>query len=161
MKKPNIQVAFDGVDGKVRFYKAVKIEGYEQGYALTYKDKDKKEQTCEFLREYRLHEINGIPTVGQCEGSVCAVEMFGDKVLDSPGENYALLLRTHLYSEGHKTLVGGMDIPWKWVLIGIVIIAVVLIGWKVIGGMGKEAPPAQSPAAIEQQMQKEAGGGGK
>jgi len=131
MKKPKIKIALRRTDGKMAFARVNRSESYEQGTMYHYKI-DGRLESCATLKDYKMEYFNGFHYVGQIEGNQTAVALLGNPDPDAPGENYALLLRTHLYAEGHKTLVGGISIPWGWVLAILGILIVVIIGVFVV-----------------------------
>lgn len=152
MKKPQLFIKLKRIDETVIDVPIKRSEGYELGYVHHYKLGGRWEYCAELKTYKRLKGDNGRLYIGQAEGNVTAVSFFGTAVPDAPGENYACLLRTHLYSEGHKTLVGGINIPWMWVIIGVAVVVVAVVGFKLIGG-SDEPPVEAEPIPIEERME--------
>lgn len=128
-------------DGITRLYPVKRSTGYDEGFVHHYKRKG-KEQYVATLQGYKIENFTGKNCIGQIEGHIPAVPLLGNPDFDSPGENYALLLRTHLLAEEAKQIRGGTEIPLKWIIIIVAIIAVGFIGYQFI----KPKPePTQAP----------------
>lgn len=152
MKKPRIEVWRRGQDNRIRPYPVVRNEGYADGFMVHFKVQERLEYVAvPWSYQYGINDRNGKLVVGALEGSVTAVSILGMPVENAPGEEYAALLRTHQYAEGHKQLFSTLNIPWKWLLAVLGILAVLAVVYFVFL-RGEEAPPATEPQDIPVQQ---------
>lgn len=154
MKKPELWIKLKRIDGNVVHVRVKQSEGYEQGFTHKYK-KDKRWEVCNELHGYKREWENGKLCIGQREGNVTAVALWGNPDPEAPGENYACLLRTHQFSEGHKTLVGGVQIPWMWLIIGLAVVVLAVVGFQYIKSMQNNPVNPEQPPATEQTITEE------
>jgi hypothetical protein len=68
--------------------------------------------------------------VGQLEGCVVCVPLFGQKYPDAPGEEYRMLLETKLDSQTLKSIAGKQQMPWLIILGIVVVIIIGILGYK-------------------------------
>jgi hypothetical protein len=172
LKNRNVQIALLEKGDNFKLYPIKRYEDYDKGTAYIFKRQGRLEY-CFTLHSYKPIRINGKLTIGQREGSVCAVNLyfspgiyalsspleaspiFDQVVPNSPGEEYAQLLRTHLISEETKTIVGATAIPWKIIIIIAIILIVVFVGYKIMSGGSAQVntesnnPPLTTEQAIK------------
>jgi hypothetical protein len=165
MRKPNLYVLLRKADGISVTQRLTRVEGYtnkvEGGedvlgfagyYTLSWRDKrilHKNEQYVFFTEDYRFEIIDGKRCVGQKEGSVGAVPIMPDKS-GAPGENYAVLLRTHAYADGYRTMKGDVKLPLMWIVIIVLLIVVVIGGLYYYRSISAEVVPGESTPGIEE-----------
>lgn len=75
---------------------------------------------------YNFHMVRGRVCCGQIEGDLAAVPLFGD-ANTTIGEEFAILLRTHAFSEAYKEMNSSFKIPLVAIIIIIVVVGIGLI----------------------------------
>lgn len=115
-------------NGLIKSYKVTRVSQYPDGYILEYKINDGKfkkvKQYCAILKTSKLETIDGKRGYYQVHGSVGHVPL-NQVPSDAPGDNYAILLRTHGLSEAYKSIASTLTINWKMLLI---IAAIAIVG---------------------------------
>lgn len=158
MNKPKLWVMLKLADDRVLTIRLSRIDGYTldgvRGFAGRYNLPKsecnrwrKSEQYVFFTDKTPREDIDGRLCLGEKEGSVGAVPFFGASS-DAPGENYAVLLRTHGLADAYRTLKGDMKIPWGIILIIVVAAMVAMLGLNYVKSMsvGESEPVFDSPA---------------
>jgi hypothetical protein len=135
-KTDYIVIVSDGLKGKP--YPITEIVGYNEGYALRYKNGDDKLDVVYVSRQFRFLEYEGKYLLGKRLGnnSGCEIDFEGAKIKegievigpstdpDCPGEDLSSLVRTDVLAIGYSTLTES-KVSRK--LIIIIIIAVIVI----------------------------------
>ncbi len=144
MNKPKLWVLLRKADGlsvtirieRVDSYTHEEVSGHAGYYYPPWVDRkkfQKAEQYVFFTENYVIESIDGKRCIGQKEGSCGAVAIMPQNS-SAPGENYALLMRTHAWTEGYRTLKGDKKVPWIMVLLGVVVAVVVIVGIMYLRG---------------------------
>jgi len=124
-----------------------KVIGYNEGYALRYKNGDNKLDTVYVDRNFRFLELEGKFYLGKRLGnnSGCQINIDGETIQASkgievigaprdpncPGEDLSALIRTDVMALGYNTITES-KINVKWVLIiGGIVAVIALIYWFV------------------------------
>ena len=114
-------------DGIVsRRFEVLKVEGYPDGYAYSYRNGNNQLDVVYAGLNYRpLEEPAPRMVILKRKGnSSAAVIMPTDA--DCPGEDLSSLVRTHLMALGYVTLYD-KQVPWKWILIAGAVIGIVAV----------------------------------
>ena len=139
LKKTKYSVLLLGADGETpREYPVIDIAGYNDGYAMRYKDGGGQLEVVYVPRKYKFREEGDVLLVGKRFGnnSACPIMYLGEPVdQDCPGEDLSAVARSDLIAMAIKTLVGKPNINWKMILIiaGVLIVLAVAI-YKFQGG---------------------------
>jgi hypothetical protein len=124
-----LRVMVKGITGGYTFHPVKKRSTYLRGSVFEYKYNKKINYTA-IGRDMVIPLVEGIPTLASYEDLIAGVNLFGERP-NSPGEELAVLIRTHIRTQATKTIAGKTEIPWKNILIvlgAVVILAVIGLG---------------------------------
>lgn len=162
MNKPKIWVMLKLADSRtitvrlneINAYTEKGVRGFAGKYVLPERERRKgrkSEQYVFFTDNYEIQDIDGRKTIGQKEGSTGAVVLLG-KNSDAPGENYAMLMRTHAYSDAYKTYKGDIKLPIMTMVIVVAVVLMAVVAFMFLRGFigGESEQVLDSPPQIQQ-----------
>lgn len=130
----------DGVSPKQ--YTCSRRYAYNGGLVYEYQNEDNQTDLVLVPHKYQYAQEDGVCYIGKNKGNASAAILIGKGALlvgrssdpNAPGEDLAILARTHVASRGYKTLYEN-QMPWKWLLIGIAVVLVIaVVVWAVKSG---------------------------
>lgn len=122
---------------QLRTYDVLKIDAYNEGFALRYKDTSGKVDVVYMARSYRPVQEDGFYIVGKNIGNNSAATIVDGRAVavgcdvvgassdkDCPGEDCSAILRSDGLAIGYKALYES-KIPWKMIVIFAIVAFVI------------------------------------
>lgn len=145
MKNPQLWIKLLHLDGTTHYYKVKESLGYGWGNSHRY-TYNSRLQLCYEVKGYHRTYENGKTVIGQIEGNVYAVSLWGDPYPDAPGEEHVALIRTDGITRAYNSIVG-KEFPWKIIIIGAVALIVIVILYMILKPDPEPLPPTDNTTA--------------
>jgi hypothetical protein len=166
-----IFVCLTFTNGNSRTYRVKRVRAYRLGtvyeYKVRYSKSVKTWRRCITPKGYIIPVIDGKFVIPQNEGSETpaypkesvpipqiVVGEDGKLRFDRVGtgyEEFDLLMNTHLKAETARTIKGGVNVPWLWLIIGVAIVIIAIVGINMFRGTsnpGTSATPVPTGQAF-------------